>query len=403
MTDPQTISVSQFLVLVNENLRLIPTQDFLVEGEISDFRIAQDKWVSFDLKDEREEAVLKCFLTTWQLKQPVENGMRVQVHGYPKVYERYGQFKMNVQELTPVGEGALQRAYELLKHKLEAEGLFDLSRKRMLPRFPESIGLITSKDAAAYGDFLRILQNRWSGTSVLHAHVAVQGKEAVAQILGAFAYFNALAETERPDVIVLTRGGGGLEDLHAFNDEQVARAVFGSRVPVVCAVGHERDESLCDFVADVRASTPSNAAERVVPSRQEVAYEIESSVRFIEVEWQESIQHSLFVIHRAMQSMSSVIGRHQERVLHQERRFHEVVQGWLPSIEDRLNSALRLLREVDPTRVLARGYSIVRYDDRVITTTAELELGQSVRVQLASGTFGADVKQINGKGQQTLV
>lgn len=403
MNERRTVSVSEFLSLVNETLRLIPSQEFLVEGEVSDFRVAQEKWVSFDLKDEQGEAVLKCFMTAWQLQTPIENGMRVQVLGYPKVYERFGQFKMNAQEVTPVGEGALQRAYVLLKKKLESEGLFDEARKRSLPRFPERIGLITSRDAAAYGDFLRILHNRWSGVTVMHAHVHVQGREAVPELLGAFSYFNALPTAERPDVLVLTRGGGGLEDLHAFNDEHVARAVFSSKIPIVCGVGHERDESLCDFVADIRASTPSNAAELVVPSRKEVRYEIESMARHAEDRFEDSMQTHAFAIQHAMQSMGSMLGRQQERFSHSERRFAETTHAWLPRLRDRLEMSLRLLYQLDPARILSRGYSIVRINDRVIRETSSLEIGQSVSVQLAAGSFDANVKRIDGKGQQQMI
>ncbi len=402
MTDRRTVSVSEFLTLVNETLRLIPSQEFVVEGEVSDFRVTQEKWVSFDLKDEQADAVLKCFMTAWQLRVPIEDGMRVQVQGSPKVYERFGQFKLNVQEVSPVGEGALRRAYELLKKKLEEEGLFDVSRKRILPRFPKIIGLITSRDAAAYGDFLRILNNRWSGVQVVHMNVHVQGREAVPEILGAFALLNELPDSERPDVLVLTRGGGGLEDLHAFNDEQVARAVFGSKIPVVCAVGHERDESLCDFVADVRASTPSNAAERVVPSRQEIIYEIETISRHMQTRLIDQTKQQSFVVERAMQMMSLVLSRQRERFVFIERRFREVSQDWIPDLRDRLDGSIRLLKQLDPVRVLARGYSIVRHKGALLREASSLSIGDPISVQLAAGSFDADVTRVNGKGQQRM-
>ncbi|MBM5789574.1 exodeoxyribonuclease VII large subunit [Candidatus Parcubacteria bacterium] len=395
----RTISVSEFLALVNETLRLIPSQEFLIEGEVSDFRISQEKWVSFDLKDETQEAVLKCFMTIWALKTPIENGMRVQALGYPNVYDRYGQFKLTVQEVTPVGEGALQRAYQLLKQKLAAEGLFDVSRKRPLPRFPKRIGLITSRDAAAYGDFLRILNNRWSGVEILHAHVHVQGREAVGDILSALSALSAISAL---DVIVLTRGGGGLEDLHAFNDEHVARAVFASPVPVVCAVGHERDESLCDFVADVRASTPSNAAERVVPSRQEVIYEMEAMVRHVQDRLMDTVSHARFGIDRAAQTASRLVVQQTERLGNVERRFAETSRLWLVRLREGLEGSLRVLQQVDPARVLSRGYGIVRAGGRIIRDACALEIGQEVRVQLSAGAFEAEVKSVAGKGQLTI-
>ncbi len=387
MNTLRTISVAEFIKLVNETLRLIPSQEFVVEGEISDFRIAQDKWISFDLKDENGEAVLKCFMTTWQLRVQIEDGMRVQVRGTPKVYERYGQFKMNVQEVEPVGEGALKRAYELLKKKLEQEGLFDVSRKRSLPRFPKRIGLITSRDAAAYGDFLQILNNRWGGVSVFHLNVHVQGREAVSDLLGAFEYFNELSDTERPDVLVLTRGGGGLEDLHAFNDESVARAVFGSKIPVVCGVGHERDESLCDFVADVRASTPSNAAERVVPNREEVRYEIEMMCQHSEERLLNQLSQKSLIVERATNVIGRIISQQNERLKHLRQRFFDVTHVWAPALFDQIDGFEKILRQLDPKRVLARGYGIVTINGQVLKDVSSLEIGASVGVQLAKGSF----------------
>jgi exodeoxyribonuclease VII large subunit len=401
--EPTVFSVSDYLDLVNDTLKMIPSTQTLVEGEVSDFRIAQQKWVSFDLKDEKEQAVLKCFMTTWQLKVQIESGMRVQVKGFPKIYERFGTFKMNVQEVAPVGEGALQRAYVLLKKKLEDEGLFDVNRKRPLMRFPEKIGIITSRDAAAFGDFVRILNNRWGGVKVDHAHVHVQGRMAVKEIVEAFEYFNSLSSDEQPDALVLTRGGGGLEDLHAFNDESVARAIYASKIPVVCAVGHERDESLADFVADVRASTPSNAAELIVPSRTDVAYELETMARHMEERIRDSLSRRGHIVERATNLVSFVLERQKERFKFVYERFEIATADWIPQIRSELEGLGRVLRQVDPKRVLARGYSIVTVDGAVLTDSSKLEVGAGIGVQLASGSFEAEVKRLNGKGQQKLV
>ncbi len=399
----QVISVGEYLELVNQTLKYIPSATLQVEGEVSDYRVAQGKWVSFDLKDETTEAVLKCFMTTWQLKTPLEDGMRVQVKGYPKVYERFGTFKMNVQEVELVGEGALRRAYEILKKKLETEGLFEISRKRPLTRFPERIGLITSRDAAAYGDFIRILNNRWGGVHLLFAHVHVQGKEAVGEIVEAFSFFNKLSQEERPDVLVLTRGGGGLEDLHAFNDEEVARAIYASVIPVVCAVGHERDESLADFVADVRAATPSNAAERVVPSRQDVLYEIESLTRHMESRLSDAIQDFSYVIERATQLIGFILEQQKQHLARATEGVVLTTQQWLTRLDAKREAAQRLLRQVDPKRVLARGYSLVFSDGMVVKEAEQLEVGGEITVQFATSLAEARVLRINGKGQQKLM
>lgn len=409
----QALSVGEYLKLVNDTLRLIPSDQVIVEGEVSDYRVAQGKWVSFDLKDENAQAVLKCFMTTWQLKTLIEDGMRVQVKGHPNVYERFGTFKLNVDSLEPVGEGALRRAYELLKKKLEAEGLFDISRKRELPRFPKRIGLITSRDAAAYGDFLQILNNRWGGVRIEFAHVHVQGREAVSEIVAALEYFNYADEATKnfdsnalqggPDVIVLTRGGGGLEDLHAFNDESVARAIYASRIPVVVAVGHERDESLADFVADVRASTPSNAAERVVPSRGDVSYEIDSLTRHSEERLGDSIQDRSFLLERAINLIGFILERQKQHLSGLTQGILLRTSTWLPRVREGLEGFERVLHQVDPKRVLARGYSLVTVGGHVVRDASTLEVGGDITVQFAAGYADARVSRVNGKGQQKLV
>jgi len=397
-------SVSDYLVLLNTILReQATTQELFIEGEISDYRVSQGKWISFDLKDEKAEAVLKCWGTVWQIKEPIENGMRVHVSGFPKIFERYGTLKLTVEHVVPVGEGALRRSYELLKKKLEQEGLFDLGRKRSLPRFPKKIGLITSKDAAAYGDFLRVLNNRWGGIEIEHMHVHVQGREAVPEILAAFRFVNQLPLEHRPDVLVLTRGGGGLEDLHAFNDEEVTRAVYQSVVPVVVAVGHERDESLCDFVADVRASTPSNAAERLVPSRSEILYEIETMEQHLERRLQERIDVYKRLCDRVAQEVHRVLDREREKVQMLTLQFRTKVDDWIPSIHNHITTAMKILRQVDPTRVLARGYAIARLRGHVITSAESLAIGEEIAIQFTRGQIDTQILRINGKGKQKFL
>lgn len=411
------ISVSDYLGLVNHSLRTIPHEGMVIEGEVVDFKISQGKWVNFDLKDEKAEAKISCFMTVFALNVPLQGGMRVQVAGTSKVFERFGKFTFNVTAIELVGEGALQKAYLALKEKLRSEGMFDVERKRPIPRFPERIGLITSGEAAAYGDFLRILRNRWSGVAVYHTPVTVQGKDAVQEILGAFAQLNALPIEHRPDVIVLTRGGGSLEDLHAFNSEAVARAVFQSTIPVVCAVGHERDESLCDFVADVRASTPSNAAERVVPDRREIELNISIAVDRIGDQLQYEIDSKMNKVDRAvsifdrslarlMQSMDDVhrrFGYAFERfrlsliatVEHVDRRVQTIDARFRVVIDERSRSVTeleRVLRSIDPKEVLKRGYALVRSAGKILRSYRDVAPGDSLSIQLADGTLKVQVE-----------
>lgn len=397
-----TITVAQFLSLVNTTLRTIPTETFCIEGEISDFRVSQGKWVNFDLKDESAEAKLPCFTTVYQVGTPLVDGMRVRACGYAKVFERFGKFSLNVDEVTPVGEGALAKAYALLKEKLLNEGLFDETRKRELPRFPQRIGLITSREAAAYGDFLRILGNRWGGLRILHASVHVQGQHAVEEIVNAFRQLNELSADERPEVIVLTRGGGGLEDLHAFNDERTVRAVFGSSVPVIVGVGHERDETLCDFVADVRASTPSNAAERLVPDRRELqqslsfaAMRMEDRLRGLLSGWQTRIDRGTLLLEHAFTDIGTRLDTGLVRLIHAHERFAERVA----SMGQRVHNLERLLDSMNPVRVLDRGYAIVRHNGTIAKNGEQLPPGELLSIQLAKGKVEAEVvgKKRQGK------
>lgn len=391
------ISVNDLLGLVNHALRTIPTDEMVIEGEVADFKVSQGKWVNFELKDEKADAKIACFMTTYQLRVPLASGMKVHVKGYVKVFERFGKLSLNVEQVELVGEGALAKAYAMLKEKLAAEGLFDAARKRAIPAMPSKIGLITSKEAAAYGDFLRILGNRWGGVTVVHAHVHVQGQFAVPEILDAFAQFNAMPPEERPEVLVLTRGGGSMEELHAFNDESVARAVFRSAIPVVVGVGHERDESLCDFVADVRASTPSNAAERVVPDRRDVARTIAYAVDVMgsrlthrTARAAERVDRAVGVFDRFMTQKLTQVSGVTERFSHAFDRFRLSV---LATIE-RITSREKLLSSLHPTRMLARGYAIVRASDGTLARDpAALAAGERIRVQLQRGTVDARVEK----------
>ncbi len=391
------LSVSDFLKLANEVLRLnIQGSAFAIEGEVSGFKIVNGRWPSFTLKDEQhDEFQLACF--AFHEIGVVEDGMRVRIWGAATV-SKWSKFQLTVERVEPVGEGAFKRAYEALKKKLELEGLFDVARKRALPRFPKRIGLITSGDAAAYGDFLRILNNRWGGVVVEHANVHVQGKEAVDEILAAFQALNAPTRNVRPDVtgqcdvIVLTRGGGSLEDLHAFNDEHVARAVYASVIPVVCGVGHERDESLCDYVADVRASTPSNAAERVVPNREDVLFELQMTSRMMEERLLGCVNEKKTVLENLARVMTHQVHRQKIHLEAITQALKDQTARWIATLKTRIESSTRLLTNLDPTRILSRGYAIASANGQVVKDVSTLELGSDLTVQFAKGSVETTVK-----------
>jgi exodeoxyribonuclease VII large subunit len=424
--EDKELTVSEYLNLINETLGLIPSEQVKIVGEISDFRISQGKWVNFALKDEEQDAKVSCFTVANKLHVPLESGMKIAIIGKPKVYERFGRFSVTVQRYELVGEGALAKAYAALKEKLTKEGLFDASRKRSLPRFPERIGLITSGEAAAYGDFMRILNNRFGGMEVLHAPVHVQGQHAVNDILEAFASFNRMPEAERPEVLVLTRGGGSLEDLHAFNDEQVARAVYASKIPVIVAVGHERDESLADFAADVRASTPSNAAELIVPARRDIEMELYRHIEFMQsqIEYtlerrRRSVDASVNLLEKTITNYVHSISLIVERFTYAFERFRVSLVQTRTHIEqstrqllrrvqvelDQRNEAVkaleRFLRQQDVHHMLRRGYSLIRKDGQLISSTDAFAKGDMLQLQLASGNADAEIQNIYGNEKET--
>jgi len=384
-------SVSEYLQFLNDTLISIdPYRVIAVEGEVADFKVSQQKWIWFDLKD--ATGLLSCFTTVWTLKTAVEDGMKVRITGYPKVYSKSGKMSFTINTLELVGEGTLKKAYELLKKKLQAEGLFDAGRKRILPRFPNRVALITSKEAAAYMDFVKILNNRWSGVEVNLLSVAVQGKSAIEEITGAFRWLNAHAADY--DVCVLTRGGGSMEDLIAFNSEEVARAVYASKVPVVCGIGHERDECLAEYVADVRASTPSNVGEILVPSRKEIL----SELNFIAEQFGNSINFKLNFLNHAIDRVFSLIeqrGREpfikcRELFVRFEHKF-ESFNFCLKKNQTDLDSFAKLLLNLDPGRLLSRGYSIARGSKGIIRSADDVALGEEIMVELGKGRLGAEV------------
>ncbi len=380
-------SVSEFIGEINALLAF----PVAVEGEVSGFGVSQGKWVYFSLKDEKEEAIAPCFMVAWNLKTPIEDGMRVRVYGSPRVYPKSGKFSISVDRVEPVGEGALKRAFDLLKAKLESEGLFALERKRALPRFPERIGVVASRESAAFGDFIRILNNRWSGAVVHLCHVQVQGDGASAQIANAIKYFST-PDAPSVDVIAIMRGGGSLEDLQAFNSEEVARAIFASRIPTVVGVGHERDESIADYVADVRASTPSNAAERIVPSRVDILGQIEANVSHVENSFLALLSDHQHRIMASVATIMRVFTRQSDHYLNlvsiiklQLGRFGERLVHYKGAV-DLLS---RTVVNLNPERLLSRGYAIVRSAGKVVKDSASLTKGQRLDIRLGKGSIEA--------------
>ena len=365
-------SVSEFVDVLNQTLEY-GFGGVVIHGELANFRIAKDKWLYFDLKDEL--ASVSFFGTVYNLPGPLEDGMMLKVRGLPRLHPRWG-FSVSVSAIAPTGSGTIKRLSDLLKVQLEKEGLFDVSRKRLLPYPPRRIGLITAQSSAAYADFTKIIDNRWAGLEIQTSNVSVQGNQAIEEITQAIKYFSALPQP--PEVLVIIRGGGSPEDLAAFNAEAVVRAVAGSRVPTLVAIGHESDISLAELAADIRASTPSNAAEILVPDKK---VELEQ-LRILPAQLRSLLLHRL---------KSLTDGLIQKELLMRSLLEHKIERE-----QSRVGEQLRLVAALSPKDILRRGYAIV-YQDGHTSDGTKLKPGSIVSIELARSAFNAKVlKRLKG-------
>lgn len=368
------LRVSELVALINQTLDYA-YPGVVVEGEISSFKVSKGKFVFFDLKD--EESVVSCFMMVYQLRTALEDGMKVRVVANPKL-TAWGKFSLTVREVAPVGEGSIKRSFQLLKAKLEKEGLFDVTRKRRLPAIPERIGVISSVESAGYADFIKILNGRWGGVDIIVADVQVQGASASTQIVEALQHFNEYAQPL--DALVLVRGGGSAEDLSVWNDELLVRAIAASRTPTLVGVGHEIDTSLADLAADVRAATPSNAAQLLVPDREALVREL----------------------HQKQQRMWTRLSARRERTQHQT---DAAVERLLGRLQHALNSqrrhvvyARQTLRQLDPKVILSRGYALVRDEQgRLVSDTSQLKSGTIIAIETNNAIINAGVIHVQPK------
>ncbi len=378
-----------------ENDRLL--SGLWVKGEISNFKRAASGHVYFTLKDHFSCVRVVMFRSRARrlLFQP-EDGMSVLVRGYISLYERDGQYQLYAEELEPDGAGALYAALEKLKSKLAAEGLFDRERKRKLPRFPRCIGLVTSPAGAAVRDMVNITRRRWPVARILLAPVTVQGENAPAEIARAIALVNKLAEVE---LIIVGRGGGSLEELWAFNTEVVARSIAASRIPVISAVGHETDFTIADLVADLRAPTPSAAAEMAVPDRLEVRRSVDAYC----TRMRHHMRQCLAVYRQRLEycTKKRVLVKPAAALCDQRRQTVDLLarhlrQGAAENLRA-LNSRLSLLtgrlHALSPLATMARGYSFTTGPDGgVLREAAQVQIGDPVTVHLYRGMLECTVR-----------
>ena len=362
-----TFSVTEFLSVINQTLEFaFPI--VTIEGELSELRISKGKWLYFKLKD--DTASVNCFGTVYMLPGPLEDGMKVRVTGAPRHHLQYG-FSFNAQNIAVSGEGSLKRAQDLLQQKLTKEGLFDDARKRVLPSVPERIGLITSRGSAAEADFIKILAERWAGVEILLRDSLVQGVDAPNQLVQAVTEFNQLVRP--PEVLVIIRGGGSQDDLAAFSDERVVRSVSGSRVPTLIAIGHEVDLSLAEMAADRRASTPSNAAQLLVPDKRYIIGAAWGEVKTIGDILESRILEQITYLHRDVESAGRSVNELATR------------------LRSQIESNRLLLNSYDPRAILQRGYAIISKSRQSIQSVKQLSVGDSVSIRLRDGQLSAEV------------
>lgn len=393
----QTLTVSQLNTRIAGLLDADPLLSAVsVRGELSNYKIYPSGHHYFTLKD--AESTLSCVMfksSASRLRFRPESGMGVVVSGRVQVYQRDGKYQLYANKIIPEGTGDLQVAFEQLKAKLGEEGLFDPEHKKQLPEIPERIAVVTSSAGAAVHDIIRILKRRWPMAKVLLLPVRVQGVEAPPEIVGAIRYCNA---HDIADVMIVGRGGGSIEDLWAFNDERVARAIYASDIPVISAVGHEPDVTISDYVADARASTPSNAAEIAVPDQTEMRDALLST----QIRLSQTMQRMLdrrreqlndLAGRKVLTTPTAYIDNKRLELDHVRMEFTAAFERYVTDRRRRFVEHAAKLDALSPLKVLSRGYSFVKDSgDKPLKSVTEVAVGDVIRVQLSGGELGCRVE-----------
>ena len=336
-----------------------------ISGEVANFKINQNKFVFFDIKD--SNSTVNCFMMLFAMKIPIQDGMQIIAKVEPKITD-WGKFSLTVKEIKPVGEGNIKKSLDIIKDKLAKEGIFDQSRKRLIPRSSNNIAVISSTEAAGYADFIKIINERWGDIKIRVAHTQVQGESASKQIINAVNYFNQVQDL--PDLIVIIRGGGSANDLMAFNDELLARTIAGSRVPVITGIGHEIDCTLSDLAADFAGSTPSNVAQIITRDRQDEIIYLNNYINNFSKKIVHTLDEKKNEVNITINNIHSYIMHNIDNELHN------------------LNIKIRLLDNLNPQKVLSQGYALVR---------GRVEINSIIDIETNSNIIKAEVKDVTTK------
>lgn len=393
---PRVLSVSQINFYIKSIIENDGSLQFvLVTGEISNLTVHQRSGhIYLSLKDSNSVISAVMFAgNARQLRFRLENGMKVICRGRISVYEPSGRYQLYIEDMQPDGVGALTLAFEQLKKSLAQKGLFDNAHKKPLPKFPKTIGVITSPTGAAVQDITNIIRRRFPSADIVLAPVLVQGESAPEQLVRAVNKFSA---SKIADVVIIGRGGGSAEDLWAFNDEQLAYAVYNCETPIISGVGHETDFTVCDFVADVRASTPSAAAELAVPDRQELMSYYFKQKQYISAMLDRKIKTAQLRLENQQRRMSASSPKLKAEQLEKQlsaksEKLTRFMNAYISDKENKLVAAKGKLDGLNPLNVLNRGYAIAEKDEKIITSSKQLKDGDDFTVILSDGKINAKV------------
>lgn len=393
---PRVLSVSQINFYIKSLIENDGNMQFvLVTGEISNLTVHQRSGhIYLSLKDSKSVLSAVMFAgNARQLKFRPENGMKIICRGRISVYEPNGRYQLYIEDMQPDGIGALTLAFEQLKKDLSQKGLFDNAHKKPIPRFPKTVGVITSPTGAAVQDITNILRRRFPSVDIVIAPVLVQGESAPQQLVRAV---NAFSESGIADVVIIGRGGGSAEDLWAFNDEQLAYAVYNCKTPIISGVGHETDFTICDFVADVRVSTPSAAAELAVPDRQELMSYYKKQGQYISA----MLDRRLKTVQLKLESQEHRIMAFSPKIKAEQikkgyfakaEKLTQIMNLRISEKEGKLVAIKGKLDELNPLNVLSRGYAVVEKNEEIVTSSKQLKTGDSFTVMFGDGKINAIV------------